>query len=334
MTSDEPRDLDWALANLPTSAVLADKGYRRDWALRVTADYLASTTSVGTLARKHGLHLSTALRLIRSTGTDIRRTGRPPEDRTPSETDAKASSEADVKLRDLAGVNDAADTTQQDELACAGTAMQPRRGVADSTPSTPVRVVPAGATSRPVQFGPRVAPQAAQAPATQYPVTTQHAEAFANAVGDALRARREALRWTRKDLIAQGNLDVSVQTLTTYELGTRNLPLSRLIQCCGALGIRPGELLDKAFDAMAIGSRAGLNLRVDMSALAATTNPALAPLRDWARLRIAAATPKARVNILVPGAALQPMAAQCGLTVEELMATLRADTHDDMEVGT
>ena len=53
----------------------------------------------------------------------------------------------------------------------------------------------------------------------------------------AIRSLRKQRGWTRKELNRRLQSDISLQTLATYELGTRQCSVTRLVEICVALGV-------------------------------------------------------------------------------------------------
>ncbi len=67
---------------------------------------------------------------------------------------------------------------------------------------------------------------------------------FLSELGRAVRARRDALGWTRRRLAAASGL--SERFLAQLELGTGNISIVRLLAVAEALGQRPSQLLGQA----------------------------------------------------------------------------------------
>ncbi|WP_249027233.1 helix-turn-helix domain-containing protein, partial [Amycolatopsis lexingtonensis] len=99
-------------------------------------------------------------------------------------------------------------------------------------------------------------------------------------LGDELRKLRRQRGWTRKHLREQLRFDISLQTLSTYEHGTRRMSVLRLIELSLALGERPQDLIARVHQ-RATRDPLTVDLTVDLSALAALPEPHLAPLRSW-----------------------------------------------------
>ncbi|MGH3568539.1 MAG: helix-turn-helix domain-containing protein [Pseudonocardia sp.] len=145
---------------------------------------------------------------------------------------------------------------------------------------------------------------------------------LALAVGDELRKARKARGWTRKYLLAEmltnSARELSLQTLATYELGTRGLTLDRFAEVCAALELPMHELLKRAEDRIRDSARS--SVLVDLDALANTQAPRLQPLRRWAAARSATTSAP---TLLLDSAALTSTANFCDITVPELLDALR-----------
>ncbi|MGH3950246.1 MAG: helix-turn-helix domain-containing protein, partial [Pseudonocardiaceae bacterium] len=68
-------------------------------------------------------------------------------------------------------------------------------------------------------------------------------ETYQRVLGDELRKARKRRGWTRKELNNNLQSDISLQTLATYELGTRQCSVVRLAEICTAMGEQPQEVL-------------------------------------------------------------------------------------------
>ncbi|MGH3515829.1 MAG: helix-turn-helix domain-containing protein [Haloechinothrix sp.] len=145
-------------------------------------------------------------------------------------------------------------------------------------------------------------------------------EAYQRVLGDELRAARKNLGWTRKELNEKLQSEISLQTLATYELGTRQCSVVRLAEICLAMGVQPHDLLARVHTRLfGTPSQVRLNLRHIVD----DEQPELLPLRRWAtaRLRQPATSPE---EIHLDPPALERMAELCGLTTADLLARLRA----------
>jgi transcriptional regulator with XRE-family HTH domain len=151
---------------------------------------------------------------------------------------------------------------------------------------------------------------------------------YARTLGEVLRDRRHARGWTRKELRAQlrrqrahlaDTTDISLQTLATYELGTRHMTVDRLDEIARALGTRAHLILaevDRRIDPADYDGK----LVVDLAALATSTRCDIMPATRWATSQIAALGPT-RVE-LTPDA-LEALANLCGIELLALLDVLR-----------
>jgi transcriptional regulator with XRE-family HTH domain len=153
------------------------------------------------------------------------------------------------------------------------------------------------------------------------PAQDDHLTRYHRVLGEELRRLRERRDWTRRDLKERLHNDVSLQTIATYELGTRQCTVSRLVEICMALGEAPHELLSRVHRKVFTGDAEVTGIRVDLQAVLDDGAPALEPLRRWARLRL----PGAAVALDRP--ALGSLAQLCGLPVEDLAAHLHRIAH-------
>lgn len=159
--------------------------------------------------------------------------------------------------------------------------------------------------------------------------TSGQLDRFAQVLGHELRAARKQRGWTRKQMRAHlaesadaENDEVSLQTLATYELGTRRISVQRLVELCAVLGQPPDQLLLRAITG-AFGADTDDRVEVDLSTLARTADPRLTHLRRWAAVRV-----RQRPAGLPPveeleGHALSALAALAGTTGNELAHALR-----------
>ncbi|WP_043827873.1 MULTISPECIES: helix-turn-helix domain-containing protein [unclassified Amycolatopsis] len=185
------------------------------------------------------------------------------------------------------------------------------------------------------------------------------AEHYQRVLGDELRKLRRGRGWTRKELNAHLQSEISLQTLATYELGTRQCSVVRLVELCVAMDELPQDLLAKVHSR--VFTEEPGRVRVDLRRVVAEAGPELTPLRRWAegRLRQSGVAMPARAGAAagasVPGpgspaasspsapaasgppapasasadevsfdfAALERMAELCGLPTAELVSHLR-----------
>ncbi|ATY17264.1 XRE family transcriptional regulator (plasmid) [Amycolatopsis sp. AA4] len=143
------------------------------------------------------------------------------------------------------------------------------------------------------------------------------AEHYQRVLGDELRKLRRGRGWTRKELNAQLQRDISLQTLATYELGTRQCSVMRLVELCVAMDELPHDLLAKVHTRVLTEQRA---VRIDVAALlSAPHDSSLAPLTRWAR-----ATGRAEVELQPEN--VEKLARLCEISAAELLRRLRRYT--------
>jgi transcriptional regulator with XRE-family HTH domain len=148
---------------------------------------------------------------------------------------------------------------------------------------------------------------------------------YQRVLGDEIRRLRKQRGWTRKDLNERLQSDISLQTLATYELGTRQVSVVRFVEICRALGELPHELLARVHERVFTDIPVG-RIRVDLRKVVRDRTPELLPLRRWASGRLAedGGTQTAEVHLDI--AALERMAELCGIQTVELIARLREIT--------
>ncbi|RJQ78711.1 helix-turn-helix domain-containing protein [Amycolatopsis panacis] len=158
------------------------------------------------------------------------------------------------------------------------------------------------------------------------------AERYQRVLGDELRRLRRDRGWTRKELNEHLQSEISLQTLATYELGTRQCSVVRLVELCVAMDELPQDLLAKVHRRVFVEEPG--RVRVDLRRVIAEAGPQLAPLRRWAEGRLrqgkagndsAAPAPSgtAAHEVSFDFAALERMAELCGVPTAELVGHLR-----------
>jgi transcriptional regulator with XRE-family HTH domain len=157
--------------------------------------------------------------------------------------------------------------------------------------------------------------------------TDEQLASFRRNLGDELRTARKKRGWTRKQMCAHlkstNKMDeVSLQTLATYELGTRRATIERLVVLCAVLGQEPDALLRRAW-ARTFGTDRQHLVRIDLAALASTSDPRLHILQPWATVRIEQCTdgqlPIAELDV----PALTALANVANTTLFDLFQALR-----------
>ncbi len=146
-------------------------------------------------------------------------------------------------------------------------------------------------------------------------------EHYQRLLGNELRTLRKSRGWTRKQLNARLQSTISLQTLATYEHGTRQCSVVRFAEICLALGEKPHDVLARVD--RRVFTTAADEIRVDLSKIAESTEPTLAPLRRWAADRLRETDAASGSEITLTTAAVERMAELCGTTSVELLSYLR-----------
>jgi transcriptional regulator with XRE-family HTH domain len=146
---------------------------------------------------------------------------------------------------------------------------------------------------------------------------------YQRVLGDELRRLRKQRGWTRRDLNRRLQSDISLQTLATYELGTRQCSVVRLVEICLALDEVPHDLLARVHQRVFTDAPVG-RIRLDLRKIVQDDHAELLPLRRWAKGKLAETNggqqpPDVNLDI----AALERMAELCGLDTVVLIARLR-----------
>lgn len=145
-------------------------------------------------------------------------------------------------------------------------------------------------------------------------------------LGDELRRLRKQRGWTRRDLNRRLQSDISLQTLATYELGTRQCSVVRLVEICLALGEVPHELMARVHQRVFSDSQVG-RIHIDLRKVVQAPQPELLPLRRWAEGQLAESHGTYPAVVSLDISALERMAELCGLETVELIARLRVISH-------
>jgi transcriptional regulator with XRE-family HTH domain len=146
---------------------------------------------------------------------------------------------------------------------------------------------------------------------------------YQRVLGDELRRLRKQRGWTRRDLNRRLQSDISLQTLATYELGTRQCSVVRLVEICLALGEVPHELMARVHQRVFSDSPVG-RIRIDLRKVVRDTQPELLPFRRWAKGKVSEANGQQHpAEVSLDISALERMAELCGLETVELIARLR-----------
>ncbi|OXM60012.1 helix-turn-helix domain-containing protein [Amycolatopsis vastitatis] len=145
------------------------------------------------------------------------------------------------------------------------------------------------------------------------------ADVYQRILGEELRMLRRRCGWTRKDLQRQLPSGISVQTLATYELGSRQCSVVRLVELCLAMDELPQHLIARVHQRVVVDEPG--HIRVNLRSLAALVEPHLEPLRRWAEDRLR--QPGSGEEIRLELGALYRMAELCDLDPAELVVLMR-----------
>ncbi|MFB9691355.1 helix-turn-helix domain-containing protein [Amycolatopsis plumensis] len=145
------------------------------------------------------------------------------------------------------------------------------------------------------------------------------ADVYQRILGDELRMLRRRRGWTRKELQRQLPSGISVQTLATYELGSRQCSVVRLAELCLAMGELPQHLIARVHQRVVVDGPG--HVRVNLRCHVTLVEPHFVPLRRWAEDRLR--QPGACEDVQLDLAALCRMAELCDLQPVELVAFLR-----------
>nr|CEL15213.1 hypothetical protein [Kibdelosporangium sp. MJ126-NF4] len=119
--------------------------------------------------------------------------------------------------------------------------------------------------------------------------------------------------------------DISLQTLATYELGTRQCSMVRFVEICLALDELPHELIARVHERVFTDSPRG-RVRIDLRQVVRDDHSELLPLRRWARDRLdhyPAGHTAGAAEVHLDFAALERMAELCGMDTVDLIGLLR-----------
>lgn len=148
------------------------------------------------------------------------------------------------------------------------------------------------------------------------------ADEYQRVLGEELRELRKRRGWTRKELGERLTSEISLQTLATYELGTRHCSVVRLVELCMAMEEQPQELLARV--QRRVYPVQADRVRVSLRALATVENTELAPLRRWAQGQLRQTEPTPSVTeVQLDDYAIGWLAQLCGTDAVSLTARLR-----------
>jgi hypothetical protein len=153
-------------------------------------------------------------------------------------------------------------------------------------------------------------------------VTSTTPDALALALGKVIHGVRKSKGLSRKDVVLLFPDDdrPSVQTVATWELGTRAISVWRLWQLCELLGgPTVHEVLQEVHRRVVWVDNA-----IDLVDITGLTDPVLRPLRKWAAacLRSRPSLPRHRQRVPLDRAMVTSLAQVCRLTEADLVARL------------
>lgn len=134
-------------------------------------------------------------------------------------------------------------------------------------------------------------------------------------IGDELRAARNRLNWTRREMLDYLPSGISEPTLGTYEQGSRSLSVVRMVELCWVLEVSAPDLLARSI-------QRATGVHVDLRTLARGLHPDLSPLRRWAGARLRALPPATSTIIFLGVPAIARMAELCGIPTPDLVSAL------------
>ena len=148
------------------------------------------------------------------------------------------------------------------------------------------------------------------------------ATTYQRVLGDEIRRLRKQRGWTRKELNERLQSEISLQTLATYELGTRQCSIVRFVEICLALDEHPHELLARVHERVFTDAPTS-RLRIDLRKVVRDRQPELLPLRRWATGRLAEEPGPHGTEVHLDFSALERMAELCGMETVDLIGRLR-----------
>lgn len=111
-------------------------------------------------------------------------------------------------------------------------------------------------------------------------------KAISRAVGEELRRTREAKGWSRQQLVSRLPSGIRERTVLSYEHGTRQLNVVRLVELCDALTVAPPTLLNQALQRAQL-HLTNLALRIDVRHVLNDRTDTFRPMHQWARNKLA-----------------------------------------------
>lgn len=101
-------------------------------------------------------------------------------------------------------------------------------------------------------------------------------------LGLEIRHVRESMGWSRGYMCSMLPCRIGDRTLLSYEQGTRQLTVNRLVEICAVLGREPDEIMGAAVQKARIHLE-NLNMKIDLRAVLRDNNPTYRPMVQWAR---------------------------------------------------
>lgn len=106
-------------------------------------------------------------------------------------------------------------------------------------------------------------------------------KAISRALGDELRRARDAIGWTRGQLVGRLPSGIGDRTLLSYEHGIRHLTVLRLVEVCRVLEVGAPQVLGLALQRARVVLE-NLTLWVDLRALLADNTAKFPLILTWA----------------------------------------------------
>lgn len=161
-------------------------------------------------------------------------------------------------------------------------------------------------------------------------LTTDDLNNFKKALGLELRnVRKNVRRWPRRTLRDEmlrhgGDEEISIQSLGTYELGTRTLTVTRLLQIAAVLGVHADDMFSQAY------KRAFPNrdlddaelITVNLYLLTQAKDARLQPLVAWAQARFNQADRNPLAVVTLDRTGIQAFVNQTGVAEDRLLDLL------------
>jgi hypothetical protein len=114
----------------------------------------------------------------------------------------------------------------------------------------------------------------------------QERDLISRALGDEFRRIREALGWSRDQVVSMLPSRIGSRTLLSYEHGTRNLTMLRHIELCRVYNVAAPRVASRALQRARI-HLANLDLQIDLHELLQDKRDKFRPMHQWARNKLA-----------------------------------------------